>query len=325
MRYFALNTLAGISSRTSAVNVLEDTSAAPRDAAYVASSIFVQVNHSFQIKGPFLDGSNAIANEFYLRFDLYNNNRFAANNWTLYTAAGVNAYRIICSAVNTLQFQYWNSGTAAWVNWGATWAQIGVVRVTYTLKLNPGNSFTLYRNGAEVLATGAAPVNAAASVGIFEFGSMNDLAQTYYSQIMCADYDIRDSHMFSLLPVANGNYADGTGAPADVNEVVLDDGGAINLPAVGNKHTFTKGAIVVPAGLVIASMVVNARTRVGGGVVNHAKIKCRSGAVDANTANLTPDGAYSGRTGEFTTDPNTGTAWAQAGFNAAEFGLEAAA
>jgi hypothetical protein len=61
-------------------------------------------------------------------------------------------------------------------------------------------------------------------------------------QLMCADYDIRDSHLFSKLPTANGTYTDGTGHATDVGEAVLDDSTAIGLPAVGNKHTFTKAA-----------------------------------------------------------------------------------
>jgi hypothetical protein len=322
-RFFALNTLTGVNSLTSFSNVTEVTTAILRDTAYVASAIAVQVSHNFRIIGPFLDGSTSISTEFYLRFDAYNGNRNATNAWVIYTAAGANAYRLIASSVNVLQFQYWNSGTSAWVNWGSTWVEVASVLYTYTLKLNPANSFTWYRNGTAV-ATGSAPTNAASSVGIFEFGSMNDLGQTYYSQIMCADYDIRTSHLFSRLPSAGGNYnTDGTGAFSDVNEATsIDDGGAINLPATGQKRTFTKASITLPIGLTIKSMVVNARMLVIGGTVTNAKIKCRSGTTDTNSANVSPSAAYEARSAEFTVDPNTSGAWAQSGFNSAEFGVE---
>jgi hypothetical protein len=159
----------------------------------------------------------------------------------------------------------------------------------------------------------------------FRFASANASTAAFFSQIMGADYDIRDSHLNSKLPSGEGTYTDGTGTSADVGETALDDSTAIGLPAVGNKHTFTKGAIpALPTGLTIAGMVVNARARVAGGIVTDGKIKVRSSATDATTASKGFGASYGPRSHFQATDPNGGSNWSKSGFDAAEIGLEAA-
>jgi hypothetical protein len=123
-------------------------------------------------------------------------------------------------------------------------------------------------------------------------------------------------------PNANGFYTQGTGTAADVAEAVLDDATALSLSTSGHKRTFTKPAITVPSGKVIAGAVVNARGRIGGSITN-ARALVRSGATDAISSNLNYGLGFEPRSAIFEQDPSTLAAFTQAGFNAAEFGVEA--
>lgn len=323
VRYFAVNSMAGC-YRTAAA-IVEAATAGRFDATYVSNAISVpNVTDTASIKAtasnPFLDGSTSITGTFYFRFDHY----YAAGAlpyWTLKNG-GANAYRMNGPANNSFQMQYWNSVSAAWVNWGAAFSLSAATLRTHMLKITVGGGFEFYTGGALSANSATVPTNGPTAVDEFVLQSPQS---AFFSQLMCADYDLRDSHMNSVLPTANGTYTDGTGAAGDVGEAVLDDGTAIGLPAVGNKHTFTKTAIpALPVGLVITSKIINARMRVGGGVVADGKLKIRSATTDSTTTGRAVASGYEPRRGEFPTDPATGTTWTKAGFDAAEVGAEAA-
>lgn len=323
-RYFAVNSMAGC-YRTAAA-IVESTTAGRFDATYVSNSISVpNSTDSASIKAtasnPFLDGSTSITGTFYFRFDHFYTAGAGLPYFT-WKIAGANAYRMFAPANNSFQMQYWNSATSAWVNWGVAFALSASVLRTHMLKITVGGGFEFYTGGT--LSTNSATVPTSGPAGVDEL-QLQSPQGSFFSQLMCADYDIRDSHLNSVLPTANGTYTDGTGAAADVGEAVLDDGTAIGLPAVGNKHTFTKTATpALPSGLIITSKVINARMRVGGGAVADGKLKIRSSTTDSTTTGRGVASGYEPRRGEFTTDPATGTTWTKIGFDAAEVGAEAA-
>lgn len=318
--YFAFNTLGGC--QRSSPLVIEATTAGRFDATHVARGIQMAGSNSGYIfrQQPFMNGGAAITGTLYLRWDTY----YTSNN-----SNGINLLTLQNGLVNVFgitrlgQPQYWNSVTNAWVNWGTAATLPNDVLLTIVLKLTPGTSFELYVNGV-LVSSGAAPVNMNNQVTYFQWGAGNVSSATWVSQAMCADYDLTLSNYSEKALAANGTYTDGTGAVADVNETPTNDNTIINLPAVGNKKTFTKAAVTVPGSRVIAGLVVNARGRVGGGVVTDGKLRIRSGATDAASgakgysASIEPRGHF------FATDPATAAAWATAGLNAAEVGVEAA-
>lgn len=326
-RYFAFNTLAG-AYRTSTA-IVDVTTAGRFNATYVGSAIHIPASGSYAMnKGPFLDGSSSLAGTVWTRFDAYLSNVGNNGDPLLLMMNGAdNAYRLTFPAAaggNTGQIQYWNSGTSAWVNWGGTFGFAPATIHTVVIKLVINTSFELWLNGTSVASSAVAPTNGAAAVTDYRWGATNVSGATWISQVMGADYDLRDSHVMSKVANANGNYTDGTGTYTDINETALDEGTAIGLPAVGNKKSFTKTAIALPVGQVISGMVVNGRCRVGG-VPADAKFLCRSSATDALSSELDLTAGYEPRGKIFTTDPNTAGAWSEAGFNAAEFGMEAVA
>lgn len=321
-RYFGVNSLAG-AFRTSA-GVKEDTTAGRFDSTYVSSAIFIpNVADYAQIKAPFLDGSTSLTGVFYLRFDLWGQNT-TNNTLLMMLSGGANAYRLINSTGGP-QIQYWNSGTAAWVNWGAAFIMSGGALQTGMLKLTPNVGFEMYVGGTLVASSAVVPTNGAAAVDEFRLQASAAAGNTWWSQVMCADYDIRDAHL-AAAPL-NGNSATntgGTGSYTDINETVLDESTAEIIATAGNKMGQTHSAITVGSGLGIAAVILNARGRVSGGAVSDGKLGIKSGGSNSSSTVRSYNGGYEPRSAIFTTNPATGGAWNQTTFNNAEPYLEAA-
>lgn len=148
-------------------------------------------------------------------------------------------------------------------------------------------------------------------------------ANCYYSQVMIADYDLRDSRykMDTISGTSASNTA-GSGAYTDINESVLDESTAASVTASGDKRGFTHTGITVPSGYIIGAMVVNARGRATGAVTD-GKLGVRQGGTNYSSAGRTYNGGYEPRTHILDNDPATATNFTQAGFNSAEVYIEA--
>lgn len=323
-RYFAFNSLAGC-KRTSTL-LKEDTTAGRFDSTYVANAILLpNATDYLSVSQPFLDGSTSLTTSFWLRFDHFTASNFNSGLPLWLTNSGANAYRITASTSTQLQFQYWNTGTSAWVNWGSTWSPSAASLHTWVLHLVPNVSFEIYDGGTLVTSSAVAPTNGVATITEFRFLSTNAGANAYVSQIMCADYDIRSAH---LMPATfNGNSAantGGTGSYTDINETVLDETTSEVVATVGNKMGQTHATVTIPSGLAITTVVLNARGRVSGGTVTDGKLGLRSGGTNYSSAARVYNGGYEPRGAAWDTDPNTSAAWTQSGWNAVETYLEAA-
>lgn len=322
-KYFGFNSLAGC--QASQADIVESASAGSFDATFVSRSIFIPGTGGFiEFGAPFQNGDASITGTFYFKLEYHWPS--GASGVPIYlwlNALGVNAYRLYSTgAGTTVQFQYWNSGTSAWVNWGASFALSNVVRQVIHMKLVMQTSFEISLGGV-VVASGTAPVNASANIATCRIGltSWNCFA----SQVMGADYQLLDSHLKEALINANGTATDGTGTYTDINEAVRDDSTAITLTAVGHRKTFTKAAITLPVGYEITGLVANIRGRVSGGVVADGKAAIRSAAAYHDSAVKAFPATYAPRCNIWETDPGAGGAkFSLANFNAAEVGLLAA-
>lgn len=316
MKYFAGNSLAAFYRTTT--GVIESTVGGTYNTSFCQNSLRGGASTDyFAAKAPF-NGNASISGTMYLRYDYYmQNNQIEI----LFLSGGQNAYRLTTAGSAIAVMQYWNTVTGAWVNWGTSFAISGGLLQTHCLKMQVNNNWTLYVGGTAVASNATVPTNGVASFDeVRFFGSL-----AYYSQIMCADYDLRDAHL--MQATLNGNSATntaGTGAYTDVNEVSLDESTAIVLSAAGKKGQ-THAAITVPTGLGIAALVLAARGRaVSDGGITDGKLGVRSGG---NNYSSTARGYTSGfepRTHMLEADPATGVGWTQTGFNNAETYLEAA-
>jgi hypothetical protein len=267
---------------------------------------------------PFWDGSTSLTGDVWIRFDNFTPTVYGGNvALLLIQNGGVNAYRIIQNT--TLQVQYWNTVAGTWNNWGAAFTPTGAINQTMVLHLTLNTSFNFYVAGTIQASSAVVPTNGQATIDRIMWGAGSN--SNSYSQVMIDNYNNVDSHMNSKLANANGNYTAGTGGFGDIDDPILDDSDAISLPAVTNAKTFTKAAIpAVPSGLSITGMGVNARGRVGGGVVTDGKIRIRNGSTDSDSGNKTFGASYGPRGHFFPIDPATGTTFTESGLNSTEFG-----
>lgn len=317
-RFFAGNKLASFFRSTT--GVVEDTTGATFDSAFVANSIKVPDLNTYLQTAVFLDAPNTTT--LWTHFEFYTGGwpggTFAWIEW-LNSVGTVVAQLLHNGSNDTAQFQYWNG--AAFVNYGGAFSITSLIRYSLDIKITCGAAGTLdvYQAGNVLVASASSGMNAAVTnIASGRFRGTASPGNGYYSQIIGGDFDTRN---FKLAAAAiNGNGADtaGTGTYTDINETPIDESTAIVLPAVGNAKSFTHVALTVPNGSAIDSAWVTGRGRVSGGVVTDGKLGFRSSGVDYPSAGKVFNGGYEPRMHYTTTDPATGAAWTQASFNAAE-------
>lgn len=318
-RYFAGNTLA--SFLRSAPSVIESTTSGWHDASYVSNSINLIGSDTASFIGtPVLDIEEG---EVWFRFD-YRSTNSATILRTVLTVynSSVGAYRVTKNGT-AWKIDFWNG--ASWNTGPTATGPDATTLNTICVMVDTENGIgKIFINGIELSDASRTGMSGPSSVDSFQIHPSNSsLTNCRVSQVMCANYDLRDDHYMQVLASGNGQYTDGTGDYTSIDEVMLDDSDAITLQAVGNKKTFTKPAITVPSGLMIASAVIGIRARASGGIVNDGKALIRSGSTDETSDDLAFVEAYEPRVALFENDPATTAAWSQSGFNSMQFGVEA--
>lgn len=324
MRFFAGNKLASFFRLTS--GVVEDTTGATFDSAYVANSIKVPDLNTYFQTAVFLDAASTTL--------LWTHCEFYTGGWPggtfpwiewVNSVGTVVAQLVHVGSNATAQFQYWNG--SAFANYGSAFTITDSIRYQLDIKITCGAAGTvdIYLAGNILVASASSGMNAAVTnIAAVRFRGAAAPGNGYYSQIIGGDFDTRN---FKLLAAAiNGNGADtaGTGTYTDINETPLDESTAIVLPAVGNAKSFTHAAVTVPNGTAIDSAWVTGRGRVSGGVVTDGKLGFRSSGTDYVSAGKVFNGAYEPRQHYTTADPATAAAWTQTSFNNAELVVKAA-
>lgn len=319
MRYFAGNSLAAFFR--SAVTISESTTAGRFDSAFVSNSILIPSGNEYiQKTNTTVSGTN------WFRFDVYVEAVTATSSPSLLMLLNgtTNVFRFIQTSASVLlyQSQFWNGST--WTNTGGTFSFSGGARTTVTVKIIPNNSFEVYLNGV-IVTNGSGWSGGSTSFDTIRLYNASNTLNTFYSQIMWADYDLRDSHLKTTA--LDGNSAANTGGASgvfgDINETVLDEGTAVVVSTTTNKAGFSMAALTVPVGYIIAGLVVSARGRVGGSITD-GKLGVRgSSGTNSSGSGLTFNGGYEPRCRILETDPDTAAKFTQAGYNAAEVYLEA--
>jgi hypothetical protein len=318
-RLFAGNSLAAFDR--SGITVVEATTAGKFDNTYCASSIFIPAGQYIDTY-PFLDAASVTT--FYISLTSYG---IAGSDRTwleFFNSTGTLVYRVTMGTTQ-VSCAYWNGSSMVSMGNVATtvFNSSALRRVMVKIVCGASGSFELFNGGASVASSsgGHASANNIAKARVYSIQGLN--GDTWSSEIMGADYDIRNARFMHRLANANGADTDGTGTYTDINETVLDDTTAIALTAVGHKKTFTKTAITVPAGMKIDSMWVNARGRISGAVVADGQLLVRSGGADYASASKAFGAGYSARGHYVANDPATGVPFTETGFNNAEFGAKA--
>lgn len=321
-RYYGGNSLAAFfRSNTAVVDGL--TTAGWFDSGYVASAINVFGSSSTPnyIESPPFAATGTIHWVLELRANTLSGNScypiWAYNGST-------NAYRLqVSTAGYTLQ--YWNG--SAWIS-GTTVASTdpSTARVRIAVKVVMNSEMRVYVGGTELTAAAITGITTGqTTVTRAQHWTVNSTSSNCaFSQILCADYDLRDSRF--MAAALNGDSAvntAGTGAVGTINEAVLDESTAASLTVSADKRGQTHAAITVPAGFVIGALAFAARGRVAG-TITDGKLGVRSGGTNYSSTGRSYNGGYEPRVHILENDPATATRFTQAGFNAAETYLEAA-
>jgi hypothetical protein len=213
-----------------------------------------------------------------------------------------------------------------WTNVGAVDGPIprgALVRIDAHIKLSTPRAFELYLNGL-LITEGSGFSSDFSSANALRLFSV--VGATRYSQVIVATEDTRDCRLIARQPLAAGHWNDGTGSVSDVNSLVPNDATAINLPAVGDRRTFTKSTINLPAGTIPIDVSVSGRMRANGGVVGDGAALLRISATDYETAPGGVPQTYQPLSlPSWTVNPMTGVPFTAAELNALEFGLRAKA
>lgn len=315
-RYFAGNSLAEFSR--SSLTVVESTTSGKFDSTYVSSALSLSNVSDTATSTPFsATGTVWLAFEWALSGSGYVANAPIAT----FLNGSTNAYRLTWgSSGGLIQMQYWNG--SAWTNCGSTASVTLSTLVRVCIKIVQNSSMELFLAGSSQTSGSVSSGQTTVTKLVMQTAANS---ANYYSQVMVADYDIRDSHF--MPRTLNGNSAANTGAASgvygDINETVLDESTSVKISASGNKAGQTKASLTVPAGFIIGAMVVSGRGRVNG-TITDAKLGVRSGGgTNSSGSGLSYNGGYEPRQRIVENDPDTATNFTQSGFNNAEIYEEA--
>jgi hypothetical protein len=314
-RYFGGNSMASFFRTTTLMR--EITTAGRFDSAYVANAM--ELANGTLTSDYIETAAFSATGTVWIAWDIYSGT-FTASVIALTVVNGTtNVFRLDRATSTTWQAQYWDG--SAWTNTGSAFlipATSTVTRVAIKLVLN--TSFEAYVGGT-LQASGSGWSGSSTTVTACRFGGGNTTHAI--SQVMVADYDLRDSKLMAAL--LNGDSAtntSGTGAYTTINETVLNDSNGVNITASGGKRGQTKAAITVPSGYKISAMVIGSRGRVSGTITN-GKLGIRSSGTNYSSSNLNYAAGYEPRIYISDTDPATATDFTQTGFNNAEIYEEA--
>jgi hypothetical protein len=307
-KYFAGNSLAAF-GRTS-TSIVEVTTAGRFDSSVVSSAI--NVVSGFIVSAPF-----SATGTIYVRTDIYITGGASGDVAILLMNGAANAYRVAQQSGLSWRCQYWDG--SAWVDVGGSLSITPYIgsRITMMLKVVMGTSMELFLGGVSMIS-GSGMSGAASAV------TQSRHQANVFSQVMIADYDIRDSkYATSALNGVSASNIDGSGAVSAINETVLDDSTAAFVATTGHKRGFTHAGITVPSGFIIGAAVVSVRGRATGSIPD-GKLGIRSDGTNYSGPAAGYNAGYEARQRILQNDPATATEFTQSGFNAAEIFLEGA-
>lgn len=265
----------------------KDTTYGIRTATYVNSAVATDWLGVVGIDGgPF-------AGTFYHRgfFSNLNGTAISAGRTLLEYSdnGGTPVFRLQATASDVIQPQYWNAGTAAWVNTGVTFnvPNAGTPVWKYDLKIICGTSFefAITNNPAiepDVVSSGAVGAAVTNINTIKTYSSMNaaTVVQAHHSEWIWGDEPTIGHRYAWKPPSGNGTYTAGSGAFGDVDESPTTDADVSTLAANGDAETYIHAAMGLPAVGTVKAVQIEARVRNTAGGAQNVKARIRVGGVD---------------------------------------------
>ena len=321
-------------------SVAENTSASRFNATY-ADCATAPVGTSDQATASFLTLSGGVpaatdvvtGETVFAHFDLFVSTSSLTNNITvatLYDSSGFPWLTIRTTSTSTVGLFY-NSGTGAsptWTQIGSSWSHSISTMITYDIKLTLGSPHTveLSINGSVSIAATTFTQASLTSLRSFRINGPSGSSGGHFSQILITR-GIPTSGAFVKYSraTAAGTNTGWTGAYTDVNEAIGSDATVNTAASSGLKQSFAMGDVTVPAGYAIKAVFTAMRAKNNGGAPANVQSLLRSSGTDYSSGTLTfppMSTSFQAMLMRYDTDPATGVAWTQAGWNAAEAGFE---
>lgn len=249
--------------------------------------------------------------------------------WTL--QSGANGILRVASTSGTgggSLLQYWNGST--WVSIG-DFQTVNLQWITYDVyvKIAVAGEVRAYKNGVPILELLNVNLTAGGTITsvdrtVHASHSVTSLASgwTYFSAVLCADWNTLSARVVALTPTANGNYTAWTGGTyTDIDEVVRD-GVQLTSSTVDERESFAMGDVSLVTGESIQAVRIAALVGRDASGPQAVELFVRSsGGTDYAGTDTTANLISSGITRLMETDPATSAPWSQANLNAVEFGI----
>jgi hypothetical protein len=202
---------------------------------------------------------------------------------------------------------------------------------------NAGGSVELRVNGSPWIAVSGIDTQSSGNAWVDELRLLGWVEDLWFDDLYVCDAAgtanndfLGDCRVITLAPDADGTVNDFTPQSGGANHVEVDDGPSgpdedttyVSASAVGAKDLFGYPAPGAQPG-VIKGVAVTTRARKTDAGTRAFRALARSGTTEtAAGASHDALASYADSQDIFETDPETGTAWTEAGFAAAEFGIE---
>lgn len=293
------------------------TTAGRFNSDFATHATFSNISTNFQFETPRISGG--ATGTIWFAVDLYTasvNGRI----WFELMNGTTPILRARCNSTNPdIIWEYWNGSTYVATSdpVDAEMPLDTVIRLTVKVDLNSG--FEFYQDGV-LVQSGSGWTGGATSFTHVRFG-----AQSYVSNVRCADYDIRDSNYMSAA--FNGDSASNTAGSGSYTDIwastSFDDYTRNNVSTSTGKEGQTRSAITVPTGYAISAAITTVRARVDGTTITDGKLGYRVGGTNYSSSALGLTTGTELRQVVQATNPATATAWTESTFNSAETYFEA--
>lgn len=314
---------------------VDSTTAGTFDGAYTDASISTREYPSNYISNTFRDSSGAATTvttgqTLWFHCDVELTHTTTANTAILFVDGSLNPWFQLRATTSTGVFGlYGNTGTGGspvWTLLGSTFTLTLNVRITIDISLTLGSphSATLYVNGSAVSgATGTFTQASLTALAQFYCSGTRTGNDSYYSQILATEgIPTTGAKVAYTKATGAGTTSGWTGAASDINETINSDVTTLTAASAGLKSTFAWGDVSVPVGSVIKDVFIWSRAKNDGAAPTNIATVVRSAGTDYAGSNMAGIGvAFAPALDRRPTDPATGVAWTQTGWNAAEVGV----
>lgn len=196
----------------------------------------------------------------------------------------------------------------------------------HVLNYGASSTVTIYVNGATTPVVNYSGSTAISGMsGYDRVGTGNSLGNSWFSEWIVADEDTRTMSLVTMAPNGAGTTDLWTGTYTNVNPVTINDASYVNTNVTGQDEQFN--VIDLPSGtwtVKAVKAVARAAVSAGSPTATQLAIGVNSGGTVNVGSNIALTGSFVNYERLMTTNPVSGSAWAQSDMNPLQIDLRSA-